>query len=62
MPLTLFRHALVTILLGLGGLSLAACDDADTPEEQVGEAVEEAGDAVEDATEDAADAVEDATE
>lgn len=52
-PMAKLFAALFTALFLMGGL--AACDDADGP-------AEEAGEALDDAAEDAGDAVEDATD
>lgn len=48
-------RALMAVLLIGGGLGLAACDDADGPAEQVGQAVDEAAQDTKRAVEDAAD-------
>jgi hypothetical protein len=51
----LLRQLALALLLGLGTLGLAACENGEGPAERAGEtaddAAEDAGDAIEDATE-----------
>lgn len=52
--MTAMRSILAVLLLG-GSLGLAACDEADGPAEQVGEAVDEAAQDTKRAVQDATD-------
>ncbi|MCB1882609.1 MAG: hypothetical protein KDG89_01230 [Geminicoccaceae bacterium] len=60
------RTIALVLLLGLGGFSLAACDDNDGPAENAGEAIDNAaentGEAINDAAENTGEVVEDAGE
>lgn len=48
------------LAISVAGLSLAACDDNDSPAENIGESIDDAADDAGDAMDDAADEVDDA--